>query len=81
MITIRQYAIDPRTAVDNVRVEYDYTVHDPIANEDIVRGGFAYLTDGAGALSDAKWGNDELCAAVATRLGVAPESVAMASAA
>jgi hypothetical protein len=75
MVTISQYAIDSRAAANNVRVEYSYTVHDPIAAEDIVRGNAAYLTDGDGALADPKWGDDELCAALAAALGVDPALV------
>lgn len=79
MIYIRYYAIDPKLALDNVRVEYTYTVFDAIANEDIGRGGYASLTDEAGALSDPKWGNDELCAALAELLGVDAATVAIAT--
>jgi len=78
MIQIKHYAIDPRTRTDNVRVEYEYTVHDPVANEDIVRGGSASLTDGDGPLADQKWGNEELCAALARTLGVESALVAVA---
>jgi hypothetical protein len=79
MIYIRQYAIDPKLATDNVRVEYSYNVFDAIANEDIERGNVASLTDEAGALSDPKWGDDELCAALAALLGVDAASVAIAA--
>lgn len=78
MILIRQYAIDPKLATDNVRVEYGYNVFDAIANEDIGRGGIAHLTDGTGALSDPKWGDAELCAALAAFLGVSASDVAIA---
>jgi hypothetical protein len=70
MIYIRQYAIDPKLATENVRVDYSYAVRDEIANEDIERGNVASLTDGAGALSDPKWGDDELCAALAALLNI-----------
>ena len=78
MIFIRHYAIDPKLATDNVRVEYNYNVFDAIANEPIGRGGIAHLTDGTGALSDPKWGDDELCAAIATFLNVSPSDVSIA---
>lgn len=78
MLYIRHYAIDPKLATENVRVEYTYAVYDTIAKEDIGRGGYASLTDGSGALADAKWGNDELCAALAEKLGVDPASVTIA---
>ena len=68
MVTITHYAIDPRT--DNVRVEYSYSVRDEIAGEDIGRGNVASLTDGAGPLADPKWGNEELCAALAASLNI-----------
>jgi hypothetical protein len=70
MVTIKGYAIDPRITSDNVRVEYSYIVRDEIANEDIERGNVASLTDGTGALSDPKWGDDELCAALAALLNI-----------
>jgi hypothetical protein len=79
MIFIRQYAIDPKLATDNVRVEYSYNVFDAIANEDIGRGGIAHLTDGTGSLSDPKWGNDELCAALAALLNVSASDVSIAT--
>lgn len=79
MIHIRHYAIDPKVATDNVRVEYSYTVFDAIANEDIGRGGIAHLTDGTGPLGDAKWGNDELCLALAALLNVSASDVGIAT--
>jgi hypothetical protein len=79
MLYIRHYAIDPKLATENVRVEYTYAVYDAIAKEDIGRGGITMLTDGAGGLADAKWGNDELCAALAEKLGVDVASVAIAA--
>lgn len=78
MITITQYAITPRTS--EVRVEYTYLVRDSIANQDIERGNAALLGDGAGKLADAKWGNEELAAALAERLGVDAALVTVAAA-
>lgn len=80
MLYIRHYAIDPKLATDNVRVEYTYAVYDAIAKEDIGRGGIATLTDGTGALADDKWGDDELCIALAAYLFIDNALVVMASA-
>lgn len=79
MVTITHYAVDPRASSQNVRVEYIYTVFDPIANEDIVRGGAARFTDGQDGLADPQWGDLELRATVAAHLGVPLEQVTFAA--
>lgn len=79
MVTIRHYAIDPKAATDNVRLEYAYTVFDAIANEPILRGGYASLTDGMGALAAPNWGDADLCGALAALLNVAASDVSIAT--
>lgn len=79
MIIITQYAISLKSAVENVGVDYTYTVQDTIANETLERSNKMFFTDGLEGLASPNWGDAELCAAVAVRLGVAPESVVMAS--
>ena len=78
MVTIKHYAIDPRSATQNVRVEFVYAVRDDIAGEDIERGGQALLTDGVGHLASPTWGNDALVLALAHHLGIGADRVSVA---
>lgn len=76
MITITNYYITPATQV--VAVEYTYTIVDDIAGVTIPRTGNEQLSETNAPLDKPDWTDDDVCAALATRLGRPVSDVVMA---
>ena len=76
-ITITSYYVTP--AEDSVAVEYVYFIADAIAGSDIRRTGNEQLSQTNAPLDTPDWTDADLCAALATRLGVAASDVVMAA--
>lgn len=76
MITITSYYITPTERT--VAVEYGYIVRDEVQGVDLPRTGNEQLSETNAPLDKPDWTDDDLCAALATRLGVAASDVVMA---
>jgi hypothetical protein len=77
-VVIKDYKVNPRATVENVALEFEYEVVDPIKQVPLLQHHYASLTDGEGPLADPKWGNDELAAALAAQLGIEASWVSVA---
>ncbi len=76
-ITITSYYITPTS--HTVAVEYGYTIRDEVQGVDLPRTGNEQLSETNAPLDKPDWTDDDLCAALATRLGVAASDVVMAA--
>lgn len=76
MITITSYQITPTGRT--VAVEYAYTVLDEVAGVSIPRAGNEQLSELNAPLDRPDWTDDDLCAALATRLGRPASDIVMA---
>lgn len=76
-ITITSYHVTPTE--DTVAVEYVYFIADPIVGDEIKRTGNEQLSETNAPLDKPDWTDDDLCAALATRLGVESSDVVMAA--
>jgi len=76
-ITITSYNVTPTE--DSVAVEYTYFIFDPIVDAEIKRTGNEQLSETNAPLDKPDWTDADLCAALATRLGVPASDVVMAA--
>lgn len=76
-ITITSYHVTPTE--DSVAVEYVYFIPDPIVGDEIKRTGNEQLSETNAPLDKPDWTDADLCAALATRLGVPASDVVMAA--
>lgn len=76
MITITSYYITPTDRT--VAVEYRYAIADDVQNVSITRYGNEQLSETNAPLDKPDWTDDDVCAALATRLGRPASDVVMA---
>jgi hypothetical protein len=76
MITITSYYITPAT--QTVAVEYAYVIADDVQGVSVPRTGNEQLSETNAPLDKPDWTDDDLCAALATRLGRPASDVTMA---